>query len=134
MAKKPSAAQLRARAAFAARYGGKRKKAKATGTPRMARFARTRRYASSARRVASRGRGRSGTSYKTVIDGALAAGAARAGAAVSPTYGPAAGMAAVGIYRRNEALATLGVMKLAGNVLDSFAIPMVPQLPQGVNL
>lgn len=78
-----------------------------------------------ARRALSRGRSYGGR-FKQPIDGALSAVARRAGAYVSPTMGPGAATLAVGLYRNNEALTTLGTAELVGRAIDMFAVPTVP--------
>lgn len=100
------------------------KRAKKSGSaPRKSPVSKTK---SAVKRAASNLRSRSRASARPAIDGGLAALASRAATRLSPTYGPGAGMAAVGVVRKNDALTTLGVMSVVGRAIDSAKVPGLP--------
>lgn len=86
---------------------------------------RVRRAASASRSFGSSFRGRSTPALKSGLDGAMTAVGRRVGAMASPTYGPGGATLAVGVWRKNEALTTLGAAEVVGRLIDSAAIPGV---------
>lgn len=126
VAKRPSAKQLAARRAFAARFGGKKSATKrpTSGTTMAARrFARTRRTVSRARSAGGRA--------SPVIDGALAGVAAPFANKFLGPWGTPATLLGVGLFRKNATLTTLGAFTGAAALTASTGAMGVSPAPAG---
>lgn len=65
-----------------------------------------------------------GVSKNALIDGAMGgAAAALAAGYVGPTYGPAAGLAAVGIWRKNPTLQTMAGASIGAQLAGGLKLP-----------
>lgn len=75
----------------------------------------------------SGGRARSfgrGFSQGSIVNGALGGAAARiATGYLGPTYGPAAGLAAVGMFRKDNTLQTLAGVSIGSALAANLALP-----------
>jgi len=123
--RKPSAAQVRARALFAARFGGEKAK-------RVARKVRTVAKRSRNGRKGGRRFGGFRLNTKAILQGG-AAGALTPIAAgfIGPRYGPAAASIAVGAMTGNETLQTVGGFQLGTQLVSGSGLPGAGNAPAG---
>lgn len=117
MARRPTPRQLAARRAFVARYGGGKRKSSPRRAARSAPVARKTSRRSSSRRFG-------GIAQSSIMDGAMAGAAANIAARyVGPTWGPAAGLAAVGVWRKNPTLQLLAGIQAGDSLAGTFNLP-----------
>lgn len=82
----------------------------------------------------SRGRsfGRKGVRFGGLIDGAMGGAAASLGSrAIGADYGPAVGLAAVGLWRRNDTLQTMAGVAIGANLASRVNVPGLGAAPSG---
>lgn len=83
---------------------------------------RARRYASRARNFSPRSRG--GFNTNNILNGALGGAAATVGAQyLGPTYGPAAGLMAVGWFRKDPVLQTMAGVAIGSQLGGMLSLP-----------
>lgn len=102
-------------------YWASKRRGKVARTSRKSRPAMARRRTS--RKSSFRGVTR-GINQNALINGALGgAGAAIATGYIGPEYGPAAGLAAVGVWRKDPTLQTLAGISIGSKLASRFSLP-----------